>query len=152
MTKAAEELFEHRDDEGEWDDEPAEVQVRPTTTEVVSFRLGSGDLDRLQAAARARGVSLSEFIRQALESELGGGPAAELDDIFTGVAKVILGAEFRGAHSRPSAGWRMLRRSGSDVGEVPAVIQVVPEFPPTSQNVTSSEGARRLDPPEPLPR
>jgi len=151
MTSAADELYEHRHDEDEWEDEPAEVRARPTTTEVVSFRLGSDELDRLQASARERGVSLSEFIRGAIERELGGGPTSELEDLYTGAAKVILGAEWRRAMTRPSVGWSLLFRSGLSVRPIPTVFQVVPDFPPTSQNVTSSEGAEPLDPQERLP-
>lgn len=151
MTSAAEELYEHRDDKDEWEEEPAEVHARPTTTEVVSFRLRSDELDRLQAAAKDRGVSLSVFIRDALERELGGGPTAELEDLYTGAAKVILGGEWRRAMTRPSAGWSLLFRSGPSVRPIPTVFQVVPDFPPTSQNVTSSDGAERLDPQERLP-
>lgn len=151
MTHAAEELFEHRNDDDEWEEEPAEVHVRPSATEVVSFRLTGDELDRLQSAARDRGASLSEFIRRAIEHELGGGPAAELDDFYAGATRVILGAEWRRAMSRPSVGWSLLLRSGSGVRPIPAVFQVVPDFPPTSQNVTSSEGAERLDPQERLP-
>lgn len=151
MKQAAKELYEHRNDEDEWEDEPAEVEVRPTTTEVVSFRLGSDELDRLQAAARDRGVSLSEFIRGAIERELGGGPAAELDDLYTGAMKVILGAEWRRAMSRPSAERSLSVRSGSRFEPIPTTFQVVPDYPPASQNVTSSEGAESLDPQERLP-
>lgn len=132
----AEQLYEHRADEGEWDDEPADVRVRPTTTEVVSFRLSGDELDRIQDVARRRGVSLSEFIRKALEHELEGGPLAAFDDVWIGAVKAILGSEWMRHSTRPSA---------SQEAEFPATYQVVPDFPPTSQNVTSSEGAGPID-------
>lgn len=60
------ELHQHRDDPDEWDDEPENVFVRPVVSEVVSFRLPSDELDWLQEAARDRGESLSEFIRDSI--------------------------------------------------------------------------------------
>lgn len=149
MTKAAE-LFEHRHDDDEWDDEPADVRVRPSTTEVVSFRLASDELDRLQSAARERGVSLSELIRGAIQRDLGGGAASALGDVYIGATRAILGIEWRSV-SRPSVGWSLLVRSSAGVRPIPTVFQVVPDFPPTSQNVTSSEGAERLDRQQRLP-
>ena len=61
-----EELHAGRDDPDEWDEEPAGVRVRPTTTSVVSFRMPHDELDMLQSIARARGESVSDFVRDSI--------------------------------------------------------------------------------------
>lgn len=127
MTEA-QDLHKQRAEHDEWEDEPADVRVRPSTTEVVSFRLASEELDRVQEAATRRGVSVSELIRSALKQALDGGSTTGLDDVSIGPIKVFLGAEWSRRMTRPSA-------SGD----------LVPDYPPSSQNVTSSEGAERLD-------
>lgn len=71
MTEqGADDLFDHRNDPDEWDDQPVEIEVRPTGSEVVSFRLPSDELDRVMEAARAVGESLSQFVRGALSVRL----------------------------------------------------------------------------------
>jgi len=56
-------LHKHKDDPDEWDDEPAEIKVRPSPTEVVSFRIPGHELDLLQEATAAEGVTcLSSFV------------------------------------------------------------------------------------------
>lgn len=57
----------------EWEDEPADVHVRPVTTEVVSFRVTSDELDRIQEAARRRHLSVSELIHTLLQREMNSG-------------------------------------------------------------------------------
>jgi ribbon-helix-helix CopG family protein len=63
----AEELELTRDDSGEWSDERAQVEVRPSRSQVVSFRLPIEELDNLTMLASATGESLSDFIRRAIE-------------------------------------------------------------------------------------
>lgn len=71
MTEqGADDLFEHRNDPDEWEDQPVEIEVRPAGSEVVSFRLPSDELDRVMEAARAAGESLSQFVRGALSGRL----------------------------------------------------------------------------------
>lgn len=71
MTEqGADDLYEHRNDPDEWDDQRVEVGVRPADREVVSFRLPSDELDRLVEAAQAAGESLSQFVRTALSARL----------------------------------------------------------------------------------
>src|SRR5207244_2775930 len=55
----------HRDDEGEWQDsaEPAVIGRSPSV--VYSLRLAAPELAELRRAANARGLSLSELIRNA---------------------------------------------------------------------------------------
>ena len=59
-------LHETRDDPDEWDDAPAPLRVRPVTTNVVSFRMSHDELDGLQSIVRARGESVSEFVRDSI--------------------------------------------------------------------------------------
>ncbi len=71
MTEqGADDLYEHRNDPDEWDDQPVEIEVRPAGSEVVSFRLSSDELDRVVEAAQAAGESLSQFVREALSARL----------------------------------------------------------------------------------
>ena len=75
------ELFEHRRDAGEWSEEATAITVAKTTTEVVSFRLSTPELDELESAARVAGESLSEFIRKAIAIRIHGepiGPAVQI--------------------------------------------------------------------------
>ena len=65
------ELHVSRDDPDEWDEEPTEVHVRPMTTSVVSFRMPHSELDRLQGIARARGESISDFVRDSIRVRIG---------------------------------------------------------------------------------
>lgn len=58
----AEWLYQHRDDEG-W--EPVEAQISPNLDSVVSVRLRRGELTAIEDAAKAAGLKLSTFIRQA---------------------------------------------------------------------------------------
>lgn len=68
--QGAGELYEHRNDPDEWDDEAVEIDVRPSGSEVVSFRISSEEFDRVSEAVRESGESLSEFIRVAVRTRL----------------------------------------------------------------------------------
>ena len=71
IDRDIEELHAGRDDPDEWDEEPAVVRVRPTTTSVVSFRVSHDELDRLQSIAGARGESISDFVRDSIRVRIG---------------------------------------------------------------------------------
>lgn len=129
-------LHAHKDDPDEWDDAPAEVTVRPSPAEVVSFRIPGDELDRLQEAAAAEGVTLSQFIRDALRDKIEGRPWASLGDVSSGLVKLTLGAE-----------WPRRRAVVSATGDQGVPIHA-PLYPPESQNVTSSEGAPHSEPDE----
>lgn len=62
----AKELWEHRDDPDEWEEEAEEIEVKPRRSSVVSFRLESEELDEVERAAASSGETLSEYIRNAL--------------------------------------------------------------------------------------
>ena len=66
-----EDLHAHKDDPKEWSEEESEVQVRPTTSSVVSFRIPHSELDALLSVVEARGESLSGFVRDAVRLRLG---------------------------------------------------------------------------------
>jgi len=123
----SETLHRHRSDPDEWDDRPANIKVRPSPAEVVSFRLPGHELDRLQEAAAAEGMTLSQFIRDALEQRLRGDPQSSLGDVSSGHVKLTLGDE-----------WPRRRSAVSASG----VAVLAPPYPPEAQSVTSSEGAR----------
>lgn len=66
-----EQLHAGRDDPDEWDEAPAAVHVRPATTSVVSFRIPHDELELLQTVARARGESISDFVRASIRVRVG---------------------------------------------------------------------------------
>lgn len=130
MTEqGADELFDHRNDPDEWDDEPVEIDVRPTGSEVVSFRLPSDELDRVMEAAQAAGESLSQFVRGALSVRLEPPGQALARTVTSGplARHVSSGSIVPGVHVHP--------------GNVSAVVvRDQPEAHPRS--VTSCEGVR----------
>jgi Ribbon-helix-helix protein, copG family len=65
-------LYEHRHDAGEWEDEAEAIEVRPSKSAVLSVRLPREILDTLEDTAAASGQSLSEFVRAAIEHRLRG--------------------------------------------------------------------------------
>lgn len=72
----ARELYEHRDDPDEWEEEAVPMRVRPSRTAVVSFRLPKNELDALERAAADAGESLSDYLRKAVAlRQRGGAPA-----------------------------------------------------------------------------
>ena len=79
-TRDAAELYEHRNDDGEWSDDVEKIEVRPRRTEVISFRVPSDELDLLEVAAKQAGVSLSEFVRETIQRRLEGSPP-KVDEI-----------------------------------------------------------------------
>ena len=63
---AADLLFERRHVAGEWDEKPADVDVRVGKTSVISCRMPTDELDKLEDAVRGTGESLSEYVRRAI--------------------------------------------------------------------------------------
>jgi hypothetical protein len=68
----AADLYEHRNDEGEWGDEAVPIKAKPSRTEVVSVRIPSSDLDLIEDLAEEAGESISDFIRGAIALRLRG--------------------------------------------------------------------------------
>lgn len=72
----ADELYEHRNDPGEWSEEAEEIEVKPRRSSVLSFRLPPEEFGALERDMARTGESLSEYIRNALALRLRGGDLA----------------------------------------------------------------------------
>jgi hypothetical protein len=68
--RSADEVLAHSEDEGEWEEEPEQIESRPSGTQVISARLPSVLAEDLLAQAARRGVRLSELVREAVEKWL----------------------------------------------------------------------------------
>lgn len=79
--ESARELYEHRDDPDEWDDEAIEVVQRPARSAVVSLRFPLEEYRALRAAATAAGESASAYIREAVKQRQEGMPGAMIQGI-----------------------------------------------------------------------
>jgi len=86
----AREVIEHRDDPDEWSEDPEAVDVRPSRSEVVSFRLPSDEMDVLEEAAARSRESLSEFIRGALALRLYGEPIGPAIEVSSGATRLTV--------------------------------------------------------------
>lgn len=76
--KLAEELYEHRNDPGEWGEEAKEIEVaKPRRSSVLSFRLPPDEFDALERDMERTGETLSEYIRTALAFRLHRGNLTE---------------------------------------------------------------------------
>ena len=64
--RLAEELYARRDEEGEWSEKPEKLAVSRPPSVVYSVRFNRSELEELRAAAKARGMTLSELIRRAV--------------------------------------------------------------------------------------
>jgi hypothetical protein len=71
----ADEVLAHSTDEGEWEEEPEEIESRPSGSQVISARLPTPLADELLSEAARRGVRPSELVRIAVESFLIARPA-----------------------------------------------------------------------------
>jgi hypothetical protein len=72
----ADEVLVHSEDEDEWEDEPEQIESRPSGTQVISARLPSALAEELLAAAAQRKVRPSDVVREAVEKWLHAMPAA----------------------------------------------------------------------------
>jgi Ribbon-helix-helix protein, copG family len=86
----AQEMLDHRDDPGEWSDEAESVEVKPSRSEVISFRLPSEELDALEVAAAGTGETISEFVRRALALRLYGEPIGPSIEISSGATRLTV--------------------------------------------------------------
>jgi len=68
--RMAAELEGGRDGGEEWAEEPVAIEVRPSATQVVSFRMPLEELEMTINAAKASGESLSEFVRNSIALRL----------------------------------------------------------------------------------
>src|SRR4051794_21577523 len=63
----AEDVLAHSEDEGEWDDAPEKIEVRPSGTQVISARLPEELAQRFLDEAERRGIKPSQLAREAIE-------------------------------------------------------------------------------------
>ena len=75
----ADEVLARSEDEGEWEEEPEQIESRPSGTQVISARLPSALAEELLAAAQQRRVRPSELVREAVEKWLRTRPAGVFD-------------------------------------------------------------------------
>jgi hypothetical protein len=76
----AQELYEHRGDPGEWDDEAVPLERRRSNTAVISVRLPQSEYRALRQAAQAAGESLSDYVRGAIAQRHSAANVAFLHD------------------------------------------------------------------------
>ncbi len=63
----ADEVLLHSEDEGEWEEEPEQIETKPSGSQVISARLPASLTERVLAEAGRRGVRPSELVREAIE-------------------------------------------------------------------------------------
>ena len=63
----ADTVLAHSEDDGEWEEEPEQIESRPSGTQVISARLPTVLAERLLSEASSRGIRPSELVRQAVE-------------------------------------------------------------------------------------
>jgi len=75
----ADEVLAHSEDDGEWEEEPAQIESRPSGTQVISARLPSALAEALLAEAQRLRVRPSELVREAVEKWLTAKPSGMVD-------------------------------------------------------------------------
>jgi predicted DNA-binding protein len=105
--KIADEVLEHSEDEGEWDENPEKIERRPSGTQVFSARLPTDLAQRLLETARDRDQRPSDLVREAVEQYLTAGHQM----LFVSVS------------AQPGDRLRMLSDQWGVATEIPAVTQ-----------------------------
>ena len=77
--RPADEVLAHSEDKGEWEEEPEQIESRPSGSQVISARLPTVLAEALLAEAARRGVRPSELIRDAIEIWLRAMPGGVAD-------------------------------------------------------------------------
>ena len=65
--RVADDILEHSEDEGEWEQEPEQIESRSSGSQVISARLPTALAERVLAEAVRRGAKPSEVVREAIE-------------------------------------------------------------------------------------
>jgi hypothetical protein len=65
--RSADDVLEHSEDEGEWEQEPEEIESRPSGSQVISARLPTSLAEQVLAEAARRRAKPSEVVREAIE-------------------------------------------------------------------------------------
>src|SRR5215472_13328625 len=91
MSRSADDVLAHSEDEGEWEEEPELIESRPSGTQVVSARLPTILAEELLDEAGRRGIRPSELVRQAVDAFLraGSGRVAGISARGTGMLRVV---------------------------------------------------------------
>jgi hypothetical protein len=79
IEQPVDDVLARSEDEGEWEDEPAQIESRPSGSQVISARLPSDLAEGLLSAAASRGVRPSELVREAVEAWLRPAPGSVVD-------------------------------------------------------------------------
>jgi hypothetical protein len=100
---STEDLRNAMNDPPEWADEPEETEVRPSKSEIVSFRLPTDEFARVLNAASEAGESLSTFIRGAIALRLYGTPVGPVFEITTSGGSLTVRSHLIAPGSRNAA-------------------------------------------------
>jgi hypothetical protein len=65
--RTADDILEHSEDEGEWEQKPEQIESRPSGSQVISARLPTALAEQVLAEAARRGAKPSEVVREAIE-------------------------------------------------------------------------------------
>lgn len=65
--RVADEVLAHSEDDGEWDQEPEQIESRPSGSQVISARLPADLAEQVLTEAARREVRPSEVVREAIE-------------------------------------------------------------------------------------
>lgn len=125
----AQQLQSSRGDVQEWEETPAEVRVKPSRSEVISFRVPSDLLDQLEQAAGAQHISVSEYIRTALVTYMRGSGTDAL--VMDALVDVHYGVHHSGLSGPSGLTVRTALRSAGRT-ENSAEIERVPDYPPST--------------------
>lgn len=128
----AQQLHSSRGDAQEWEETTAEVRVKPSRSEVISFRVQSDLLDELEHAAGAQQVTVSEFIRTALVAYMRGSGTDAL--VMDALVDVHYGVHHGGPSGVSGPSGLTVRTALRSVGrtENSAEIERVPDYPPST--------------------
>lgn len=95
-----------------WQQEPTQVEARPTRTSVLSLRLPTREFHALLRAARAAGESVSEYVRKAIAMRQALEPMASTVNIaYTVLSEGPEKAHYEAHRTTHDAEFAMYRRT-----------------------------------------
>jgi hypothetical protein len=100
MVSDEDDVLAHSEDEDEWEDEPVEIERRPSGNQVLSARIPTALANRVFDEAARRGVTMSEVVRTAIE-EYFDRPQQRLLNIFPGLRVSVYRVEPAYATTNP---------------------------------------------------
>lgn len=101
----AESEASRQDPDAHWEEQPAIVKVKPSGSEVVSFRIPVEELDRLEEAASAAGQTISQFVRATIALRLAGKTASppSIDRVASGARQLTIRNNYGGSSTQADA-------------------------------------------------